>query len=284
VRSGLGIAAAAAVLLAGLLATSSTAKPKPKLPTKTLIAVGDIADCDSDDDEAVARLVARIPGTLAVLGDAAYPDGTEANFKDCYLPSWGTFLPRTRAALGNHEYHTTDAAAAKATFRLPPDGWYSYNLGAWHVVVLNSNCDDVDCDEGSPQWQWLQADLAKSRAKLCTLAYWHHPRYSSGKHGSDSNLQPFWDLLAAANADLVLSGHDHTYERFGPVKGIRSFVVGTGGRSHYDFRPVRAAGSLVADNDSFGVLRLTLKPRGWSWQFVPVAGGSLTDRGSAGCH
>jgi alkaline phosphatase len=282
----LRVAAVAAGLLALVLACTAGAKtkPKPKPATATLIAVGDIGDCDTDDDERVAGLVAGIPGTLAVLGDAAYPDGTDENFRECYLPGWGRYLPRTRAALGNHEYHSDGAAPAKLTFRLPADGWYSYNLGAWHVIVLNSNCDAVDCDAGGPQWTWLQSDLARNRAKRCTLAYWHHPRFSSGKHGSNSDLQPFWDLLAGARADLVLSGHDHTYERFAPRQGVRSFVVGTGGRSHYDIRAVRETGSQAANNDSFGVLRLTLKPLGWDWRFVPVPGASFRDSGSARCR
>jgi alkaline phosphatase len=276
-------AALVALLLAASAVTDATgAKPAPR--AATLVAVGDIADCDTDDDEAVARLVAKIPGTLAVLGDAAYPDGRTEDFRECYLPAWGRFLPRTRAALGNHEYHSDGAAPAKAVFRLPASGWYSYNLGAWHVVVLNSNCDEVGCDEGEAQWSWLRADLARNRARRCTLAYWHHPRYSSGKHGSDSNLEPFWQLLSAAKADLVLAGHDHTYERFGPVAGIRSFVVGTGGRSHYPLSAPRERGSRASNNDTFGVLRLTLMPTGWSWRFVPVAGRTFADSGTARCH
>ncbi len=168
-------------------------------------------------------------------------------------------------------------------FRLPKSGWYSYALGAWHVVVLNSNCAKVGgCERGSPQWRWLRADLAAHRNR-CTLAYWHHPRFSSGVHGSDVTYAPFWSLLARAKADVVLQGHDHDYERFAPLNGIRSFVVGTGGKSHYPTLWPRS-GSIVRNSSTFGVLRLTLRPTGYAWKFVPVPGGAFTDAGTASCR
>jgi calcineurin-like phosphoesterase family protein len=276
-----------ALSLALVLAAAGTTGTDLRRTTKpaTLIAVGDIGSCTSTDDEATAALVARIPGTLAILGDAAYDDGSRLDFDRCYLPAWGRFLPRTRAALGNHDYANgaSDGATAKEVFGLPDTGWYSYRLGTWHVVVLNSNCDIVDCRVGSPQWRWLRADLARSRRTRCTLAYWHHARFSSGEHGSDVRLAPFWDLLARAHADLVLAGHDHIYERFGALKGIRSFVVGTGGKSHYPIG-VRRAGSEVANDDTFGVLRLSLGPIAWSWRFVAVPGSTFSDAGSARCR
>ncbi len=276
---------ATATALVVVTVGSGLVRAAPGARTATLIAVGDIASCDEGGDEATARLVSAIPGTLAVLGDAVYENGTAEEFRECYLPAWGRFLPRTRAALGNHEYANgdSDAAAAKTTFGLRGEGWYSYEIGAWHAVVLNSNCDLVACGVGSPQWRWLRADLTRHRKARCTLAYWHHPRFSSGRHGSDLRLAPFWDLLAAARADLVLSGHDHHYERFGPLKGIRSFVVGTGGKSHYEVGKPRA-GSQVVSDDTFGVLRVTLRPAGWGWRFVPVAGASFADSGSARCR
>ena len=181
-----------------------------------------------------------------------------AEFRDCY--SWRRFRGRTRAALGNHEYGSAGARPAKAYFRLPNRGYYSYDLGAWHVVVLNSNCAPAGgCADGSPQQRWLAADLARSTAR-CTLGYWHHPRFSSGLHGSDRTMAALWRTLARAGADVVLAGHDHHYERFAPIDGIRSFVVGTGGRSHY---PVlwRVRGSQVVNDTTFGVLRLDA-PRG----------------------
>jgi acid phosphatase type 7 len=254
--------------------------------TRTLVAVGDIASCEVTADEAVADLVARTPGTLALLGDTVYDNGTVDEYLRCFLPRWGPFLQRTRAALGNHEYANgaSDAAAAKTVLGLPNDGWYSYELGDWHVIVLNSNCEAVGgCDRGSRQWLWLRADLARSRAARCVLAYWHHPRFSSGEHGSDVRYAPFWDLLAAARADVVLSGHDHDYERFAPLKGIRSFVVGTGGRSQRPFGAARPR-SVVRQTGTYGVLRLTLRPEGYSWAFLRASGEPFGDTGTGRCR
>ena len=250
-------------------------------PAATLVAAGDIASCGSTGDERTAALVARTPGTVAVLGDAVYDAGTAAEFRDCY--SWRRFRGRTRAALGNHEYGSAGARPAKDYFRLPNRGYYSYDLGAWHVVVLNSNCGPAGgCAAGSPQQRWLAADLARNTAR-CTLGYWHHPRYSSGLHGSDGTMAALWSTLARAGADVVLAGHDHHYERFAPIDGIRSFVVGTGGRSRY---PVlfRLRRSVVVNWTSFGVLRLTLRPAAYEWRFLAEPGSTFTDRGSAACR
>ena len=250
-------------------------------PAPTLVAAGDIASCRSSGDEQTAAVVARTPGTVAVLGDAVYERGTAAEFRDCY--SWRRFRGRTRAALGNHEYGSPGARPAKAYFRLPDRGYYSYELGAWHVVVLNSNCGPAGgCAEGSPQQRWLANDLERSPAR-CTLAYWHHPRYSSGLHGSDETMAALWRTLARGGADVVLAGHDHHYERFAPLNGIRSFVVGSGGRSHY---PVlwRLPRSEVVNDTTFGVLRLTLRAGAYDWRFLPVAGASFRDDGSGSCR
>ena len=264
------------MILASLF--SALALLAPAKPV-TLLAAGDVASCRSSGDEATARLLDRAPGTIALLGDAVYERGTAAEFRDCF--SWRRFLPRTRAALGNHEYGTGTAATAIATFRLSQRGYYSYELGAWHVVVLNSNCGPAGgCEAGSPQQRWLAADLAAHPA-ACTLAYWHHPRFSSGLHGSDLTLAPLWTTLARAGADVVLAGHDHHYERFAPIGGIRSFVVGTGGRSHYPV--VRRLRASAAVNDHvYGVLRLTLRPTGYAWRFLAV-GSSFADAGTASC-
>lgn len=219
---------------------------------------------------------------MAVLGDAVYEHGTSGEFARCYAPAWGRFRTRTRPALGNHEYGSAGAEPARAYFRLMPQGWYSYRLGGWHVVVLNSNCGEIGgCRRGSAQWRWLRAELAR-RPTRCTLGYWHHPRWSSGLHGSDKTMDDLWRLLAAARADVVLASHDHHYERFAPIDGIRSFVVGTGGRSH---APVlrRISGSEVVNWTTYGVLRLTLRPGAYDWRFLPVAGRSFTDAGSGRC-
>jgi hypothetical protein len=267
------------ILAATFSALSLLAPAKPA----TLVAAGDIASCRSTGDSATAALVATIPGTVAVLGDAVYERGTATEFARCYGPTWGRFRARTKPALGNHEYYTAGAAGALSYWRIPRRGYYSYELGAWHVVVLNSNCAPAGgCGRGSPQQRWLEADLAAHPTR-CTLAYWHHPRWSSGFHGSDVTMNDLWNTLARAGADVVLAGHDHDYERFAPIAGIRSFVVGTGGRSHYPIL-ARLAGSEIVDWRTFGVLRLTLRAESFDWRFVPVAGATFTDAGSARCR
>ncbi|MDQ5822506.1 MAG: metallophosphoesterase [Actinomycetota bacterium] len=286
----LGLAfAVAALALGGQPATAPQ-------PTRTLIAVGDVGACNSAADEETAKLVATLPGTIALLGDIAYEHGTDDEFARCYDPSWGRFKSRTRPAPGNHEYVTPGAAGYFRYFgpRAGPDsrGYYSYNLGAWHVVALNSNCSQAGgCAAGSAQERWLRADLRRSRAK-CTLAYWHHPRFSSGLHGDDATVAPLWQALYDDRAELVLSGHDHDYERFMPQnangvldrnRGIRQIVVGTGGRSLYPILAGRP-NSWIRNDRTYGVLRLTLAPGRYSFRFLPVLGGTFTDRGSVRCR
>jgi 3',5'-cyclic AMP phosphodiesterase CpdA len=252
-------------------------------PTATLVAAGDLADCKVTDDTAVASLIARTPGTIALLGDTVYERGTADEYRRCYDPVFGRFLRRSRAALGNHEYGTGNADAAIEYFGLPRRGYYSYELGRWHVVVLNSNCRYAGgCQAGSPQERWLGRDLAEHRVR-CTVAYMHHPRWSSGLHGPDRTIATLWRALAQGGADVVLAGHDHHYERFAPIDGMRSFVVGTGGRSHYPVL-LQLPRSVVVNDRTFGVLRLTLRPTDYSWRFLPVAGSTFTDSGSARCR
>ncbi len=175
----------------------------------------------------------------------------------------------------------------------PKTGYYSYELGTWHIIVLNSECKDVGgCDSGSPQEKWLRADLAANPA-ACTLAYWHKPLFSSGgAHGNDLTVKALWQALYEANADVIVGGHDHDYERFAPqqpdgaadpARGIREFVVGTGGKNHRPFGPP-IRNSEVRDATAFGVLKVTLKPGGYDWQFIPEAGKSFTDSGTGACH
>jgi acid phosphatase type 7 len=251
--------------------------------TSTLLAVGDVASCSSSGDEATAAIVRRERGVVALLGDIVYERGTPDEFARCYHPSWGAFQHRTRPALGNHEYGSDGAAPARAYFRLSANAWYAYSLGAWQVLVLNSNCEEVGgCERGSAQWRWARAELRRHSGR-CTLAYWHHPRWSSGLHGSAESMADIWQLLADRKADVVLAGHDHHYERFAPIDGIRSFVVGTGGRSHYP--PIRRiAGSERLNWTTFGVLRLTLQPNRYDWRFIAVAGRRFTDAGSGRCR
>jgi len=299
-RRALVPALSAALLGVALLAVWHVGPPlAPAIPLPSvapgatvLLAVGDIGSCDGTDDEAVADLAARLPGTIAVLGDLAYPDGSPVDFADCFDPAWGPSLPRIRPAPGNHEYKTTDASGYFAYFGAaagtPAGGWYSYDLGAWHVIVLNSNCDAVGgCNAGSPQLAWLEADLAVSGAAdpaACTLAYWHHPRYASGRHGDDDRTDALWNALAAAGTDLVLTAHDHDYERLAPVDGIRSFVVGTGGRSLYELTRSTGPHTELRVNDSYGLLMLTLGESAYEWRFVPALGSSLVDAGTGQCH
>jgi hypothetical protein len=262
-----------------------------------LVGAGDIAACDSSGDEATAALLDGIDGTVFTLGDNVYQQGTAAQFASCYEPSWGRHKARTRPAAGNHDYETSGAAGYYDYFGDSAGergkGYYSFDLGGWHIVAINSNCDVVGgCQAGSPQEQWLRADL-EANPTTCALAYWHHPRFSSGEdHGSTPEMRPIWQALYEAGADLVLSAHDHIYERFAPQdpngladpkRGIRQFTVGTGGAS-LDKLGSPIANSELRNVDAFGVLKLSLHPTGYDWEFVPVAGEFFTDSGSGSCH
>ena len=262
-----------------------------------LIGAGDIADCSNlAGAEATAKLLEANQGTVMALGDLAYPNGSAENFK-CYNQTWGRVKNRTRPAVGNHEFHSQSATYYFEYFGAaagdPKTGYYSYNLGSWHIVVLNSECNQVGgCQAGSPEEKWLRADLAAHPA-ACTLAYFHKPRFSSGlNHGDDPELTAFWQAFYDNNVELVLNGHDHDYERFAPQdpdgkadpkRGIREFVVGTGGKSHREFGFARP-NSEIRNHDAYGVLQLTLKPAGYDWQFLPEAGKTFTDSGSGACH
>jgi len=310
--------AALVVVLAGMSAFLPRAEPKPAMaaavtapsaspiepelwakrgPDPVLIAAGDIADCRKSGGKATAALIKHMSGAIATLGDNAYRSGSRQEFADCYDPTWGTEKSRTHPAIGNHEYNTHGASGYFDYFGdaagQPGAGYYSYDLGAWHIVELNSNCGEIGgCDARSQEGRWLQADLSAHPA-TCTLAYWHHPLFSSGTvHGNDEEMRPIWRILYAAGADVVLSGHEHNYERFAPQdpsgvpdpqRGIREFVVGTGGESHYPFGAPLPT-SEVRNAETFGVLKLTLHPTSYDWVFVPVAGETFTDSGSGACH
>ncbi|HEY1422054.1 MAG TPA: metallophosphoesterase [Candidatus Acidoferrum sp.] len=262
-----------------------------------LVGAGDIADCrDLSGAGATAQLLEKIPGTVMAVGDLAYPDGTAENFA-CYDKTWGRLKNRTRPAPGNHEFHSAGAAFYfqyfGATAGEPSKGYYSYELGTWHIVVLNSECFEAGgCDKDSAQGKWLSEDLAGHPVR-CTLAYFHKPLFSSGgAHGDDLTIKPLWDALYAANADVVVSGHDHDYERFAPqtpdgkadvTRGIREFVAGTGGKNHRPFSAPHA-NSEVRDATAFGVLKLTLLPGRYEWEFIPEPGKLFTDSGKGTCH
>ncbi len=259
-----------------------------------LVGAGDVGWCGTPWAAATAKIVAGIAGTVIVPGDVAYPNGSRSDFARCYDPTWGAFKARTRPAPGNHEYYTKGAAPYFAYFgsRAGPagKGWYSYDAGTWHVVVLNSDCEFVGCGVGSVQERWLKADLA-AHPTACTIAYFHHPRFSSGPHGSDPRTDAFWRDLYAAGAELIVNGHDHDYERFAPqtpdgvadpARGIRELVVGTGGGPLYPF--IRVTANSEAKGLAFGVVKLTLMAKGYRWEFLPVAGASFRDSGTGTCH
>ena len=261
-----------------------------------LLGAGDIADCATGWDEQTAGLVNAISGTVVTMGDNVYENGTPDEFKNCYDPSWGLFKDRTRPAPGNHDYNTAAAAGYYGYFgpaAHQPTGYYSYELGAWHIIALNSNCDAIGgCQAGAPQEVWLRADLAAHPA-ACTLAYWHHPRFSSGPHGDDDRFVPFWQDLYDAQAEIVLNGHDHDYERFAPqtpygqldrAQGVREFVVGTGGRHFSAFGPARRPNSEASRDVIFGVLKLTLYANSYRWDYLPIPGIQYTDAGNQECH
>lgn len=268
----------------------------------TVIAAGNIAGCRTNGDEATAALVAGMPGgRVATLGNHAYPAGTPAEFANCYRPSWGRFVERTSPALGMREYDTPGAAGYVGFFggvlasygptaADPTRGYYSYELGSWHVVVLNTKCRLAGCTPGSPQFEWLRADLA-AHPTSCTLAYGHRARFSS-RDPENVFLDPIWRLLYENGVEVALAGHGREYERFAPqsasgapdpARGIRQFVVGTGGiGARSTGMPI--GNSDIRSGDTLGVLELRLRTTGYEWRFVPVAGKSFSDTGSASCH
>jgi hypothetical protein len=276
-------------------ATPSASASASPATDAVLSGAGDIASCSSGADKKTARLVDAIPGTVFTAGDNAYDNGSEKDFRECYDPAWGRVKERTRPSAGNHDWQTKDLRGYLDYFgdSAAPDGksWYSYDLGAWHVIVLDSNCSKVDgCGADSPEGRWLAGDLEASSA-MCTLAIWHHPRFSSGIHGNDRDVEPFWQALYAAGADLIVNGHDHDYERFAPqdptgtedrARGIRQFVVGTGGADARDFGRIRA-NSELRSTGTFGIIRLDLHKASYDWHFIPTSG-DFGDSGTAPCH
>jgi acid phosphatase type 7 len=280
---------------------SPTAIPTPTVPPSpasaaVLVGAGDIGDCTRSDDSRTAALLDGIEGTVFTAGDNAYEDGTPEQFATCYDEAWGRHRDRTRPATGNHDWHD-DLGGYFSYFGdqargLDGGSWYSYDLGTWHVIVLDSECDDAGgCGPDSDQGRWLAADLEASSATTCTVAIWHKPRFSSGMHGNDASVGPFWTALYAAGVDVIVNGHDHDYERFAPQspdavadlgRGIRQFVAGTGGTNLRRFHEIRAH-SEFRDSQSHGVLKLTLRPTDYDWEFIEV-GGAVVDRGTDECH
>ena len=281
---------AIAALVAALVpfTTASAADP-------VLVGAGDIASCSRTQDEATARLIDRIPGIVFTAGDNVYERGTTAEFSRCYAPGWGRHRGRTRPVVGNHEYETPGAAGYFGYFGWragnPSKGYYSFNIGAWHAVMLNSNCSAIGgCGSTSPQAKWLRADLA-AHPRACTIAVWHHPRFSSGQSKPDGRSIAMWQALYDHGAELIVNGHRHHYERFAPQTpggtasswGIRQFVVGTGGTGLVGFSRT-IPNSQVRNSQTYGVLRLTLRASSYDFAFVPIAGQTFRDSGTGRCH
>ena len=337
----IGVVVLVGVAGAAVLATrSSSSAPDRTSPAPPLVvAVGDIVCSPSSDkfnsgagtDKSCRAMTTQAlaaslkPAAVLLLGDVQYECGDRAEF-DAFASSWGIFGSLLRPAIGNHEYgHACKRDEASAYFSYFGDrageagkGWYSFDVGAWHLIALNSECSYGQgaaavggCKSGSEQERWLRDDLAMHKSE-CTLAYWHEPRFSSGSHGDNESMTDIWNLLVAEGADVVLNGHNHVYERFEPLgkttavaappapeegevqdiqdpspdpNGITEFVVGTGGRNLVKFDHPPLTGEVVRNDDTFGVLALTLRPGAFDWQFHPIPGGSgFTDAGSRACH
>ena len=256
-----------------------------------LVGAGDIGFCGLPGAAATAVLLGQIPGTIFAVGDLAYPDGSAHDFARCYAPSWGRYFDRTRPTPGNHEYEKDPTAAGYFAFfgdraGEPGKGYYSYELGAWHVVVVNSN---IDVAAGSPQERWLRADL-QAHPTRCTVAYWHHALFSSSVDATPM-MRDIFQALFEAGAEVVITGHHHAYERFAPqtpageadaARGVRAFVVGTGGAGLDYFKRTKP-NSEKRYNANYGVLKLELYADHYAWQFVS-ANGHVRDAGQDVCH
>jgi LysM repeat protein len=294
------------LLLFGLLVWMMTvgaqptvsAAPIPQAGDPVVVAAGDIANCSNNEDFLTGSLIDNIDGLVLALGDLAYEVGSVQEFNDCYAPAWGRHKARTRPVPGNHEYGAGNPIGYftwwgdQATPQEPGctndcKGYYSFDVGTWHIIALNSEIAHMP---GDPQYEWLRADLA-AHPTACTLAYWHRPWFSSGRANRSAGY-PFWQLLYEYNADVVLVADEHMYERFAPqtpegvldpARGVRQFTVGTGGAPLHPLRFIQPT-SEVRNNETFGVLKLTLRPTSYDWEFIPIPGQSFTDSGSAPCN
>ncbi len=291
---------------------SPTPTPDPSSGSDPVIAAGGDVACGSTTStsypckqkETSDVLLQINPTAVLALGDLQYNSGKLVDFQNYYEPTWGRVKAKTYPAVGNHEYGTSGAGGYFDYFNgvgamtgragVRGQGYYSFDVGTWHIISLNSNCTKIvgGCAAGGAQEQWLRADLAAHQTQ-CTLAFWHHPRFSSGLDGSPITFSPFWQALYDYNADLVLVGHSHDYERFAPqrtdgtkdlVRGIREFVVGTGGRDFSGWTAPIAPNSEARQNTIFGVLKLTLHATSYDWRFMPIAGSTYSDSGTQQCH
>jgi hypothetical protein len=279
-------------VLAAALACGCASPTGPSAGAAIFVGAGDIARCDNDGATQTAALLDLIPGSVFTAGDNAYESGTAEEFRDCYAPTWGRHKDRTHPAPGNHDYNSPGAlsyfdyfGAAAGTRGL---GYYSFRLGTWTIFSLNS---ETDTRAGSAQTTWLAGQMALRSASQCTLAIWHRPLYSSGPHGNNADLRDVWKALYDAGADVVLNGHDHLYERFAPqdadgrgdaARGIREFIVGTGGATLHVPGPPRPNSEVLLPG-VWGVLKLTLSDGDYQWEFRTVTG-TTADAGSGVCH
>jgi acid phosphatase type 7 len=290
------IAAGAALIVVAACA-SELKIPLAPGPTEPaiLVGAGDIAVCGAGGSMATGRLLDTLPGTVFVAGDIAYPDGTAEQFRDCYEPAWGRHKERTRPAPGNHEYGSPGAAPYFTYFGAnagpPRRGYYTFRTGTWQVFSLNSNTESAD---RRAQVEWLNRELGASGTSGCSVAFFHHPLFSSGPHGVVPHMPvvaDMWASLYSAGVDVIISAHEHFYERFAPQSpaglpdpqfGIRQFIVGTGGAPLT--QPVRRVANSEAVLSAFGVLRLTLDPQSYRWEFFASDGGAILDAGTGSCH
>jgi len=268
-----------------------------------LIGAGNIATCGTTNDDKTAQIIDALPNAAVfTTGDNVFEHGNDSEYVSCYGPSWGRFLSRTHPTLGNHDYDngSSDGAGSFQYFgdRIPAGtGYYSYDVGTWHVIVLN---DKGGTDPNNPgldqaQMAWLQSDLDQHQNQKCTIAMWHVPLFQSSNTPNwtvNPGHKPIWDMLYAAGVEIVLNGQQHNYERFAPMtpagdvdstNGIREFNVGTGGESVDNFTVAIHPHSEVRAA-AFGVLKLSLKPDSYDWQFVPIDGATFSDSGSGTCH
>jgi alkaline phosphatase len=292
----------AAACGSGALDSNSSSVASPLAPSSTLnlvrassppvlVGAGDIAMCSTVGSEATAKLLDGIDGTVFTVGDNAYMNGTANEFKVCYDPTWGRHKARTRPTPGNHEMLTAGGEPYFDYFGANAGpygvGYYSYTVGSWLVLALNSE----DLSDGSGQLQFVKSELAKTNAR-CTVAYWHRPLFSSGPNGRNPDVQGLWRILYDAGVDVVLNGHDHLYERFAPQdpngrrdpeRGIRQFTIGTGGASLYTIGGAALPTSEAAAS-GWGVLKLSLFDDSYRWEFIPTDGGGFQDSGLGQCH
>jgi hypothetical protein len=278
-------AAVAICVLVALTRVDARAAEDP-----VVLAAGDIADCALDGRLLTARLLDARQGAVLAIGDLVYPKGSADGFADCYGPSWGRFKERTYPVPGNRDYASAGARPYFewwGTRAASPRGYYSFDLGAWHLVALNSNLTGA---AEATQRAWLAADLRDSKAR-CRLAFFHHTIYSSGYHGATARLMPLLRTLHAGHVSLALTGHDHHYERFAPMnvtgesepgRGIRFFVVGTGGARLYP-AIFNVAGSETSDAKTWGVLSLALHAEDYDWTFLPAVDTGFHDAGHGSC-